>query len=162
MSEIDVRFPYTDGDFESRPSHDLRVGDFIGGRGPAGSHRWLAREVVYVGTGTLFGEGGYATYLTTDHAPDARPVVIMDKTVSVLRGAARDEQRFISRITSHAGGNCACMTCEPEYCYTCGHFDRWCVCPTPVNLVKAYCGICRVYGHDEHDPNCPSLADVPF
>jgi hypothetical protein len=82
---IVAQFPYVDADFDDRPSHDLRVGDWIAGRGPVGSGRWLAREVTYVGTGALFGVAGYATYLTTTDAPSMRPVIILDKTVKVLR-----------------------------------------------------------------------------
>lgn len=80
-----ARFPYTDHDFLSVLARDLRVGDWIGGRGPAGSGRWLARLVTFVGVAALFGDTGYPSYLTRDDAPDARPIIILDHTVKVLK-----------------------------------------------------------------------------
>lgn len=43
---------------------------------------------------------------------------------------------FISRITRHYGGECCCESCDPSFCYDCGHYYGFCVCPRPVCLTK--------------------------
>jgi hypothetical protein len=46
------------------------------------------------------------------------------------------EELFISRITRHANGNCCCESCDPSFCYTCGHYSNFCTCIRPVSLYR--------------------------
>ncbi len=90
--------------------------------------------VVMVGPGSLLSEYECPTCL------DAPPATPTDP-----------EALFISRITSHYNGNCCCNTCEPDYCYTCGHFAQFCTCLYVELTSPNYC-----------DGSCRTLADVPF
>lgn len=38
------------------------------------------------------------------------------------------EELFISKITRHDGGNCCCGSCEPDFCFNCGHYSQFCTC----------------------------------
>lgn len=46
------------------------------------------------------------------------------------------EALFVSRITSHYGGNCCCESCDPSYCFGCDHYYGFCTCTPPVSLYK--------------------------
>lgn len=50
------------------------------------------------------------------------------------------EELFIANITHHDGGNCCCGTCEPDFCYQCGHYEQFCTCWNGVTIFSPnYC-----------------------
>lgn len=50
------------------------------------------------------------------------------------------EAVFISKITRHDGGNCCCGSCEPSFCYGCGHYTQFCTCWPGVTIYSPnYC-----------------------
>lgn len=57
---------------------------------------------------------------------------------------------FASRITSHHNGNCCCMSCEPAFCFTCGHYSDFCACLVAVIVSPNYC------------TGRPAIEEVPF
>lgn len=84
QAEINERFPYATANLTEIDADNLRVGMLIAGRGPAGSGRWLARRVSWVGRLQLFGQDAPA-YKTDDMRTEHTPVKIMDRTVMIVR-----------------------------------------------------------------------------
>lgn len=61
------------------------------------------------------------------------------------------EELFISKITSHDGGNCCCGSCEPEYCFDCGHYSQFCTCFRVT-----------IYSSDYRNTCLRPAGDIPF
>lgn len=72
---------------------------------------------ILVGPGTLMGELECPTCLALDDGIIPTPT------------PTDPEAAFVARITQHHNGNCCCPTCDPHYCYNCGHYEGFCECP---------------------------------
>ena len=101
------------------------------------------KTTTLVGPGTLLGELECVTCIAIEDGLLPAPV------------PTDPEELFVSRITRHDGGNCCCMTCEPYYCYDCGHYDDFCTCVRLVSLYKP------LELRSNYNPNADSLL-CPF
>lgn len=70
------------------------------------------------------------------------------------------EEIFVSQITSHHNGHngdCCCGTCEPDFCFDCGHYAQFCRCFHVEILSPDFCA-----GGFAHADLCPVVGEPPF